>query len=167
MINSKELLQKFSRRLGIPESEGRLGLEIFAKLISQKLEFGDEVVIDSLGHFAYKKVKPVNSESAEYQKIILYSEEKLSSQNKNFLLFFLPSESSREFPHIDSYLNLSFGKPIITSEKTAENEFVLTSSRNEMISLIESKVEKLISDGKIIKSVSENEHEFILPTTEE
>ena len=123
--------------------------------------------MNSLGHFAYKKVKPVNSESAEYQKIILYSEEKLSSQNKNFLLFFLPSESSREFPHIDSYLNLSFGKPIITSEKTAENEFVLTSSRNEMISLIESKVEKLISDGKIIKSVSENEHEFILPTTED
>ena len=51
MINSKELRQKFSRRLGIPESEGRLGLEIFAKLISQKLELGDEVVIEFAGTF--------------------------------------------------------------------------------------------------------------------
>ncbi|HAB50780.1 MAG TPA: hypothetical protein DCE80_01145, partial [Ignavibacteriales bacterium] len=86
MINSKELLQKFSRRLGIPESEGKLSLEIFAKLISQKLGFGDEVEIDSLGYFAYKKVKPVHSESDEYQKIILFSEEKISGQNKNSLL---------------------------------------------------------------------------------
>ena len=89
MINSKELLQKFSRRLGIPESEGKLSLEIFAKLISQKLGFGDEVEIDSLGYFAYKKVKPVHSESDEYQKIILFSEEKISGQNKNSLLFVL------------------------------------------------------------------------------
>ena len=163
MINTKELLQKFSRLLGIPSSEGRMGLEIFAKLISQKLEFGDEVEIESLGYFAYKKVKPVNSENGEYQKIILYSEEKASAQNKNFLLFFLPSESSREFPHIDSYLNLSFGKPLINSKETEETEFYLPSSRNEMISLIESKVEKLFSEAKIHQSTELNNQEFILP----
>ncbi len=167
MINHKELLQKFTRRLGIPESEGRSSLEIFAKLISQKLELGDEVEIEALGYFTYKKVKPVNSENDEYQKIILYSEEKVTAQNKNFLLFFLPSESSREFPHIDSYLNLSFGKPLISLEKIAENEFVLPSSNNEMISLIESKVEKLFSEGMIHKSTDINDQEFILPSDEE
>ena len=167
MINHKELLQKFTRRLGISESEGRLSLEIFAKLISQKLELGDEVEIEALGYFTYKKVKPVNSENDEYQKIILYSEEKVTAQNKNFLLFFLPSESSREFPHIDSYLNLSFGKPLISSEKIAENEFILPSSNNEMISLIESKVEKLFSEGMIHKSTDINDQEFILPSDEE
>ena len=167
MINHKELLQKFTRRLGISESEGRLSLEIFAKLISQKLELGDEVEIEALGYFTYKKVKPVNSENDEYQKIILYSEEKVTAQNKNFLLFFLPSESSREFPHIDSYLNLSFGKPLISSEKIAENEFNLPSSNNEMISLIESKVEKLFSEGMIHKSTDINDQEFILPSDEE
>src|SRR4030066_538932 len=167
MINHKELLQKFTRRLGISESEGRLSLEIFAKLISQKLELGDEVEIEALGYFTYKKVKPVDSENDEYQKIILYSEEKVTAQNKNFLLFFLPSESSREFPHIDSYLNLSFGKPLISSEKIAENEFILPSSNNEMISLIESKVEKLFSEGMIHKSTDINDQEFILPSDEE
>lgn len=167
MINSRELLKNFSRRLGIPESEGRLSLEIFAKLISQKLGFGDEVEIESLGYFTYKKVKPVRSESDEYQKIILFSEEKISGQNKNFLLFFLPDESNKEFPHIDSFLNLSFGKPLITSVKIAETEFVLSTSNNEIISLIESKVEKLFSDSKIHKCTEENEQEFSLSTSEE
>src|SRR3990170_3256329 len=163
MINSKELLQKFSRRLGIPESEGRLSLEIFAKLISQKLGFGDEVEIEALGYFAYKKVKPVHSESDEYQKIILFSEEKISGQNKNFLLFFLPDDSKKEFPHIDSYLNLSFGKPLITSEKIAESEFILSTSNNEMISLIESKAEKLFSEAIIYRNTEIAQQEFIEP----
>ena len=167
MINSKELLQKFSRRLGIPESEGKLSLEIFAKLISQKLGFGDEVEIDSLGYFAYKKVKPVHSESDEYQKIILFSEEKISGQNKNFLLFFLPDDSKKEFPHIDSYLNLSFGKPLITSEKIAESEFILSTSNNEMISLIESKAEKLFSETIIYGNTEIAQQEFIVAPKDE
>lgn len=167
MINHKELLLKFTRRLGIPGSEGRLSLEIFAKLISQNLGFGDEVEIESLGYFAYKKVKPVHSGSDEYQRIIIFSEEKISGQNKNFLLFFLPVEFEREIPHIDSFLNLSFGKPLITSEAIVSSDFVSSTSINEMISLIESKVEKLFSESRIHKSEDINEQEFILPDSEE
>jgi len=167
MINHKELLQKFSRRLGIPESEGRLSFEIFSRLISLNFEYGDEIEIDKLGHFAYRKVKTVDKKGDEYQKIILFSEDKISRQNKNFLLFFLPAEFEREAPHIDSFLNLSFSKPLITSESIDGSDLVLSVSNNEMISLIESKVEKLFSEGRINKSSDINEQEFILPDAEE
>jgi hypothetical protein len=167
MINHKELLEKFTRRLGIPESEGRISLEIFSKFFSENFEFGDEIEIDKLGYFAYKKVKPVETNSDLYLRVLLFSEEKISPQNKNLLLFFLPAEFEREAPYIDSFLNLSFDKPLITSETIDVSDLVLSPSNNEMISLIESKVEKLFSEGKIHKSSDINEQEFILPSGEE
>ena len=112
MTNHRKFLYTFSKILGTPESEKRLSLEIFVKLISQKFELGDELKIDSLGYFAYKKLKPISSENVDYQKVILFSEEKISDDSENVLLFFLPEESQREVPSIDAYLNLSFGQPV-------------------------------------------------------
>lgn len=163
MIDTKELLQKLSRKLGIPESERRLGLEIFCKLIAEKLEPGDAVEIASLGLFTFKKVKPISTEHSEYQKIIFFSEEKISEQNKSSLFFFLPDEFSYDLSGIDSYLNLSFGKPTIISDKIKDIDFIHPASNNELLSLIESKAEKLFSEGKIHKRVDESEEEFIIP----
>ena len=165
MIDTKELLQKLSQKLGIPEPEGRLGLEIFSRLISQKLEPGDAVEVASLGLFTFKKVKPISTELSEYQKIIFFSEQKISEQNKNYLLFFLPDQYTFEAPSMDSCLNLSIGKPTILSEKIKEPDFILTASNNELLSLIESKAEKLFSEGNIHKRVYENDEEFIIPVS--
>lgn len=167
MINHKELLQKFTRRLGIPESEGRLSLEIFSKLVSENLEFGDEIEIDKLGYFVFNRVRAGDIESDVYQRVLLFSEEKISQQNKNFLLFFLPVKFEREAPHIDSFLNLSFGKPLIISHTTEGSDLVLSASNKEIISLIESKVEKLFSEGMIHKSSNFNEQEFTIPGGEQ
>ena len=86
MMTYQEIIKRFSRILGIAESEGRLSLEIFAKNISQKFEFGDEIEINSLGYFSLKKMKSGFSEQDEYLNVLLFSEERISQQNKNFLM---------------------------------------------------------------------------------
>ncbi len=167
MTNHRKFLYTFSKILGAPESEKRLSIEIFVKLISQKFELGDELKIDSLGYFAYKKVKPISSENNNYQKVVLFSEEKRSDDGQNVLLFFLPEGSQRDVPAIDSYLNLSFGQPVITSELASDIDMPQSSSNNEMISLIESKVEKLISEATIYRHTEETKQEYIIPLKKE
>jgi hypothetical protein len=168
MINSRELLLKFSKLIGIPESESRSGFEIFIQQISKQMSLGDEIEVELLGFFAYKKVKPVTSCYNHYQQVIIFSTKRISQNSKNILLFFLPDESKKEFPHIDSYLNLSFGKPLVTPVKGLDEELFLQSSSNETIGLIDSKVEKLISDVNIYKSSNIEDQEFIIaPKLEE
>ena len=164
MTNHRKFLYMFSKILGAPESEKRLSLEIFVRLISQKFELGDELKIDSLGYFAYKKLNPISSENIDFQKVILFSEEKISDDSQNVLLFFLPEESQHEVPTIDAYLNLSFGQPVITSELAADVDLLQSSSNNEMISLIESKVEKLISEATIYRSIELTDQEYTIPS---
>jgi len=167
MINSLELITKFSRLIGIPETEARLSFEILALQIAQKLSFGDQIEIESIGYFSFKKVKLNASSDDQHQRLIIFSTDRISQSNKDILLFFLPAYSKKDFPQIDSYLNLSFGKPLIPLDRISENEFILPSSSNEMISLIESKVEKLISESAIFQNSETINQEFFLQSEEE
>jgi hypothetical protein len=167
MINYKEFIQKFSHLLGIPVSEGRLSLEVFAKFVSQRIELGDELKIEPIGYFAFKKIKSISDEGNEYQKAILFSEEKISRKNKDILLFLLPDESQQELSGIDTYFNLSLGKSVINPVKADDTILLFSSNKNEMISLIESKVEKIISDATIYKHSEVIEKEFFVPSKRE
>jgi hypothetical protein len=167
MINSRELLIKFSKLIGIPESEARSGFEIFVRQISKQMSPGDEIEVESLGFFAYKKVKPDASYYNHYQHVIIFSTERISQSSNNILLFFLPDESKKEFPYIDSYLSLSLGKPLINSIKGIDEELFLQFSSNETIGLIDSKVEKLISNVKIYKSSNIENQEFVITPKQE
>ena len=51
---------------------------------------------------------------------------------------------------------------LITSELTADIDMLQSSSNNEMISLIESKVEKLISEATIYRSTELTDQEYII-----
>ena len=162
MITYQELIVRFSSQLGIQQSEARFALEIFAKNISQKMELGDEIEINSLGYFTLKKIKPDSGEDGEDKLIMLFSEERFSHANKNVLLFFMPDVSTVFSPSIDHYLDLSFDKPVINSGKMDEIESLHSSSAAEMIALVESKVEKLISEAVVYKHDAETDQEFIL-----
>lgn len=167
MITYQEILKRFSRILGIAESEGRLSVEIFAKDFSQKFEFGDEIEIGTLGYFSLKKMKSGFGEHDEYQNVLLFSEERISQQNKNALIFFLPEQKSAGFSSIDSYLNLSLGKTLLDPEQIKDTQFAQSSSANEFMALVESKVEKLISQSTIFQHTSEAEQEYAFPKISE
>ncbi len=163
----KELIRLFAHQLGIPDTEGRLALEVFAKHLLRNIELGDQIVIESLGYFALKKALLPSPETNEHQVVLLFSNKMIAKQDKDILLFFLPNENQKEVPIIDSFLNLSFGKQIITARKDDENGFTLPTSHNELIGLIESKVEKLIFEADLHKKSFEGEEEFIISPKQE
>lgn len=167
MITYQEILKRFSRILGIAESEGRLSIEIFAKNFSQKFEFGDEIEIDAIGYFSLKKMKSGFGKQDEYQNVLVFSKERISQQNKNALIFFLPEQKSSGFSSIDSYLNLSLGKTLFDPEKIDDTQFGHSSSANELMALVESKVEKLISQSTIFQHTTEAQQEFTFPKISE
>lgn len=167
MITYYEILKRFSQILGIAESDGRLCIEIFARTLSQKNEYGDEIEIHTLGFFSLKKMKSDFGEENESQNVLLFSEERISPQNKNVLIFFLPEQKSIGFSSIDAHLNLSLGKPLFDSEKIKNTEFLQPSNTNELMALVESKVEKLISQSTICKHVTEVEQEYSFPKISE
>lgn len=162
MITHKELLNKFANRIGAQESFGRLALEEFAYLISQNLNFGDQLEVPSLGFFTFKKVKPLNSTEKDFQQIIIFSEKRLSDSDANFIFFFLPNSSLNKRPSIDSWLNLSFNLPTIATLKKSQNDLITVISEDELLSLIQSKTEKLFHEGVIHKNLVESEEELDL-----
>jgi hypothetical protein len=159
MLHSQELLLKFSDIIGIPETEARSGFQILLKQLSEKLSYGDEIEIESLGYFAYKKVRTNLSSNNDFIPVMIFSTNQFSNTKTEHLIFFLPDKHMEEFPSVDSFLNLSFGKPIIIPEKFSD-ELPLLLSTNEIIGLIESKVERLIASGKIYKCTDDAKQEF-------
>lgn len=162
MISSKVLFQKFSNLIGIPISDARLGFEVFAKQVDQKFSFGDQLEIQPLGYFALKKISPSDDEKVKSETAIIYSSNKINSDTKDFLLFFVPTESNASQLSIDSFLNLSVGKKLInpgTVPNAAEYPIV---HANELLGLMESKVEKLIADSTVYHSEQTDEQELVI-----
>ncbi len=162
MSTHKDLLKDFSIKLGIPEFAARQALEEFALIVAQNLNFGDQIEIDSLGYFAYKKIKTPGEDEKDFQQLLVYSKEKISSLNKNIIFFFIPDAALRLSGNLDSYLNLSFDKPLAISSKDVERKTISAVAENELIGLIQTKTEKLFSEGIIHKSFDESEQEFFL-----
>lgn len=167
MLTHKDLLKDFSINLGIPKFAARQALEEFALIIARNLNFGDQIEINSLGFFAYKKIKTPGEDKYNFHQLLIYSKEKISSLNKNIIFFFLPSNSRSLSGNLDSYLNLSFDKPLITSIKDAGSKVIDAVAENELLGLIQTKTEKLFSEGIIHKSFDESEQEFFLPQQHE
>lgn len=167
MITHKDLLKDFPIKLGIPKFAARQALEEFALIIAQNLNFGDQIEINSLGFFAYKKIKTLAEDKNNFQQLLVYSKEKITSLNKNIIFFFIPSTAHSLSGNLDSYLNLSFDKPLITSTKDTENKIIAAVAENELSGLIQTKTEKLFSEGKIYKSFDESEQEISLSPPQE
>ncbi|NWF90638.1 MAG: SPOR domain-containing protein [Ignavibacteriaceae bacterium] len=160
MTTSKKLLVSFAETLGIPESASRIALEMFANSILRNSGFGDQVEVASLGFFSVRQMKSLIEADNSLVNVLLFSEKKISSENNDVLMFFLPNDPNRSISSIDSYLDLSFDKPIINPVKPDEHDFVFCLNTNELKALIESKVEKLFSDSIVHKHLNENEKEY-------
>jgi hypothetical protein len=160
MINQKEVIIKFSRLIGISEYEARPGFEVFVKQILSKLNFGDQLEIESLGFFSFRKIKTDSTPTYDFNPAVIFSIDKLAQNSKDFLLFFPSEESLRQYPAVDSYLNLSFGKPLVATGRSVDEDSLLPFSSNEIMNLIESKVERLVENSKVYVSMDEQDQEF-------
>ncbi len=166
-----ELIKKISRRAGIPDLDVKLFFEILLKRLSAILKIGQAAYLKDFGYFFLLKGK-INQSRLNFIDenipdtfidFILFSLNKdLKSSIEEGLIFTVPSVDDDDFQNVDSYFSLSIGKPLIPIRGTSSEEFYVPTGGYELRRLIESKVEKIISEVEILNAYESNPPQIIL-----
>ncbi|WP_337865823.1 SPOR domain-containing protein [Ignavibacterium sp.] len=166
-----ELIRKIAKKSGIPDSDIKLFFEILLKRLSAQLKEGQAAHIKEFGYFFLLKGK-INQSRLNFIEdnipdtfidFILFSLNKdLKSSIEEGLIFNVPTIDDDDFHAIDTYFSLSIGKPLISVRGTSSDEFYVPTGGYELRRLIESKVEKIISEVEIISAYENNPPQIIL-----
>lgn len=166
-----ELIKKISRKAGIPDSDVKLFFEILLKRLSSMLKIGQAAYLKEFGYFFLLKGK-INQSRLNFIEenvpdtfidFILFSLNKdLKSSIEEGLIFNVPTVDDDDFQIVDTYFSLSIGKPLIPIRGTSSDEFYVPTGGYELRRLIESKVEKLISEAEVLSAYESNPPQIIL-----
>jgi cell division septation protein DedD/nucleoid DNA-binding protein len=166
-----ELIKKIAKKAGIPDSELKLFFEILLKRLSSLLKIGQAAYVKDFGYFFLLKGK-INQSRLNFIEenipdafidFILFSLNKdLKSSIEEGLIFNVPTIDDDDFQIIDTYFSLSIGKPLIPVRGTSSDEFYVPTGGYELRRLIESKVEKIISEAEILGAYENNPPQIIL-----
>ncbi len=157
-----ELIRKVAKNVGIPDADAKIFFELFLKRISTIVEIGQSIFVKDFGYFHLIKgsiKKPVvsskeNEVSEEDVELILFSESKdLRKSDTKGLVFNIPVFDEEDYHPIDSTFSLSIGKPLIPLRGVPFDDVFIPTSGYEYRRLIESKVEKIITESDIAESV--------------
>ena len=163
-MTKAELINKFSNSKGISDADSKLFFELLLKRFSKKLKPGQSLFISDLGYFHLIKGKiklpsaEIDSEELGEEKIdiILYSEEqKLSESNAKGFVFNVPFSDEEDYNSIDSHFSLSIGKPLIPLLGVLDQRTYIPKSSSDQRRYLESKIDEIMSDSKIIHSEEE------------
>ena len=166
-----ELIKKISRKAGIPDSDVKLFFEILLKRLSSSLKIGQAAYLKDFGYFFLLKGKINQSRlnfiddnvPDSFIDFILFSLSKdLKSSIEEGLIFNVPTVDDDDFQIVDTYFSLSIGKPLIPIRGTSSDEFYVPTGGYELRRLIESKVEKIISEVEILSAYESNPPQIIL-----
>lgn len=170
-MTRSELIKKISRKAGIPDSDVKLFFEILLKRLSSSMKIGQAAYLKDFGYFFLLKGK-INKSRMNfidddvpdtYIDFILFSLTKdLQSSIQEGLIFNVPTSDEDDFHPVDSYFNLSIGKPLIPLRGASTDEFYIPTGGFELRRLIESKVEKIISETEILSAYESNPPQIIL-----
>lgn len=166
-----ELINKISRKAGIPDSDIKLFFEILLKRLSSLLKIGQAAYVKDFGYFFLLKGK-INQSRLNFIEdnvpdtfidFVLFSLNKdLKSSIEEGLIFNVPTVDDDDFHIVDTYFSLSIGKPLIPIRGTSSDEFYVPTGGFELRRLIESKVEKIISEVEILSAYESNPPQIIL-----
>jgi len=166
-----ELIKKIAKKAGIPDSDIKLFFEILLKRLSSLLKIGQAAYVKDFGYFFLLKGK-INQSRLNFIEenvpdtfidFILFSLNKdLKSSIEEGLIFNVPTIEDDDFQIIDTYFSLSIGKPLIPVRGTSSDEFYVPTGGYELRRLIESKVEKIISEVEILSAYENNPPQIIL-----
>jgi cell division septation protein DedD/nucleoid DNA-binding protein len=166
-----ELIKKISRKAGIPDSDVKLFFEILLKKLSSSLKIGQAAYLKDFGYFFLLKGK-INQSRLNFIEdnvpdtfidFILFSLNKdLKSSIEEGLIFNVPTVEDDDFHIVDTYFSLSIGKPLIPIRGTSSDEFYVPTGGYELRRLMESKVEKIISEIEILNAYEANPPQIIL-----
>lgn len=163
-MTKAELIRKLSKNVGLPDQDAKIFFELLLKRISSASKIGQSVFMKEFGYFHQIKgsiKKPVfsfndNEVSEEEVDLILFSEDSnLKKSSTKGLVFNIPFTDDDDFHPIDAAFSLSIGKPLIPLRGVPFDDIYIPTSGYEYRRLIESKVEKLISEATIADSVED------------
>jgi hypothetical protein len=142
-MTKTELIKKFARNSGVPDSEARIFFEVFLRKLESRLNLKQVFKIPDIGSFKLKK-DYIKSKAGMRELNVISFLQHIDSEEE--LIFHIPDEPEL-YSSLDPYFSLSFGKPVIPLEGTESTEFFIPHSGAEYEKLLESKVEKLLTHG--------------------
>lgn len=157
-MTKAELIRKLAKNSGIPDQDAKIFFELLLKRISSDTKIGQSLFLNDFGYFYLIKgsiKKPVysynaNEVSEEEIDLILFSEESdLKNSDTKGLVFSIPFSDDDDFHPIDAAFSLSIGKPLIPLRGVPFDDIYIPTSGYEYRRLIESKVDKVISNAVI------------------
>lgn len=157
-MTKAELIRKLAKNSGIPDQDAKIFFELLLKRISSDTKIGQSLFLNGFGYFYLIKgsiKKPVysyndNEVSEEEIDLILFSEESdLKNSDTKGLVFSIPFSDDDDFHPIDAAFSLSIGKPLIPLRGVPFDDIYIPTSGYEYRRLIESKVDKVISNAVI------------------
>lgn len=157
-MTKAELIRKLAKNSGIPDQDAKIFFELLLKRISSDTKIGQSLFLNGFGYFYLIKgsiKKPVysyndNEVSEEEIELILFSEESdLKNSDTKGLVFSIPFSDDDDFHPIDAAFSLSIGKPLIPLRGVPFDDIYIPTSGYEYRRLIESKVDKVISNAVI------------------
>ncbi len=157
-MTKAELIRKLAKNSGIPDQDAKIFFELLLKRISSDTKIGQSLFLNGFGYFYLIKgsiKKPVysyndNEVSEEEIDLILFSEESdLKNSDTKGLVFSIPFSDDDDFHPIDAAFSLSIGKPLIPLRGVPFDNIYIPTSGYEYRRLIESKVDKVISNAVI------------------
>lgn len=158
MMTKAGLIRKIAKRSGVNDSEAKIFFEMFLKKAAEMLAPGEALKLKEFGYFQKKKgiVKSLRPAAVEepadqfYTTLMVYYPSASEESDEKDMIFNVPSAPEDEYYDIDSYFSLSIGKPVIPLKGVKNTEFFIPPSGNELLKLMESKAEKLLSEAEVI-----------------
>lgn len=159
-----ELIKKIINFVGVQEKDAKQFVELFLFKLASELNNNQIFYHEHLGYFYIQKISTENLNEDISSDVIFYSTTNnfleihpFGNNLSQTLLFNIPSIKNQIIDETESYFSLSIGKPTIPKDKMNEYETFAYLSEYETRSLLESKVERLFKQGKVL---NENENKF-------
>jgi cell division septation protein DedD len=158
-MTKAELVRKLAKRVFVPEEETKIFWETFLHKLASMLKPGDSVKCNDTGYFHYLRGKSKNDANmdldlsgTDFIELFIFSNsEKFELKSPDNLIFNISLSNDTEYNRVDDFFSLSVGKPVVPLQGEKDVDFMFPLSSPEMKRLIESKVEKLVSDFEIIR----------------
>lgn len=152
-----ELIKKIINFAGVQEKDAKQFVELFLYKLATELNNNQIFYHEHLGYFYIQKISTENKNEDISSDVIFYSTTNNFYNLSQTLLFNIPQTKNQISDEIESYFSLSIGKPTIPKDKMTEYETFAYLSEYETRSLLESKVERLFKQGKVL---NKNENKF-------
>ncbi len=168
-MTKAELVRKIAKLVGVSDSDAKIFFELFLTKISRLVNPGDAVHLKGIGIFELKKGKitrrfaedPSLTDEAIYTEIIQFSFDPKQAEEDKFL-FNIPAARTEKYYSIDSHFSMSFGKPVIPIGSAKSTEYFIPPTGNELLKLIDNKVDKLITNAAVLQNYSKGNEILVL-----